>query len=259
MRFLIDNRVTQDATVITATSTNVRFPTSNLKNPLRSKVHRSVSAAGQSLVFDMLTTEAINSVVILWPKERGIRLTGGANIRIQANATNVWTSPAVDQALIIDNEYSTASHFFTTDQNYRYWRLYIDDPTNPDGYVEVGMVWLGTSLAIENAQNGFKFTKSDTTKVDKNDFGHRYYDEYPIMNSVEFDYKYLDYTTIKILETAFQLNGTKKPVIIVLDETDTVFDKDHFLLYGNMSNQFGMSHVRYNIFNQDGIRVEELS
>jgi hypothetical protein len=105
----------------------------------------------------MITTEEIDSVVILWPKEDGIRLSDTAVVKIQANATDSWGSPAVDQTLTIDNTYMVASHYFSTDQSYRYWRVVIEDVGNPYGYVELGMVWFGKSLSIQKAKNGFKF------------------------------------------------------------------------------------------------------
>lgn len=259
MRFLSDNYITMDATQISASTENLNFPLSNLKNPLRSKYFRTTSPDDQSIVFDLITTEDINSVVILFPKENGIKLTNAVNIRIQANATNNWTSPAVDQVLSIDNNYEVISHFFTSNQSYRYWRLFVDDPTNPYGYIEIGMVWIGLSENIQNAQNGFKWVYTDLTKVDKTPFNHRYYDRYPKVTSLEFDYQFLDESQIQVLEDIFRRNGTSEPVLIVLDESEVVFDKDRFLIYGNMNNQFGMSHVRYDIFNQDGMRVEELS
>jgi hypothetical protein len=259
VRFLTTNYCTETATTVTASTSDANFPASNLKNPLRSKRWRSTSVDEQTIVFDLQTTEEINSVVLLWPKIEGIRLTDDVVIKIQANGTNVWTSPSVDQVLTIDNDYSVASHFFSTDQSYRYWRVYIDDPTNTLGYIELGQVWLGKSLDIDNAQNGFKFGLVDRTNVISNEYGHKYFDEYPQTAMLEFSYANIEYEDVQILENAFRTNGSKKPVIVVLDETETVFDKDHYLIYGTMSPQFGFGHVNYNVFNSDGIKIEELS
>src|SRR4051812_21363761 len=100
MRFLTTNYCTESATVVSSTNIDTNFPASNLKNPLRSKrVRTSVGTTTLAVVFDMQTTEDINSVVLLWPKEDGIRLTDSATVKIQANATNVWTSPSVDQTV----------------------------------------------------------------------------------------------------------------------------------------------------------------
>ncbi len=259
MRFLTTNFVTEDATVITPFTEDTNFPASNLKHPFRSKRWRSANATNERVVFDLITTEDIDSVVILWPKEDGIRLSNTAVITIQANATDVWTSPAVSEVLTINNDYVMASHYFTTDQSYRYWRLLITDPGNAYGYIEVGVVWLGKGLDIPNAQNGFKYNLLDMSKSVQTDFGHSYVDEYPLTASLEFSYQYLDYSTVQILENAFRTNGNREPVLVVIDAEEDVFDKDHIVVYGKMKNSFGLNHVRYDVLNTDGISVLELS
>ncbi len=259
MRLMNVNYCTETATVVTASSANTNFPASNLKTPFRSKRWRSTGVTSESVVFDMVTTEAIDSVVVLWSKEDGIRLSETAVVRIQANATNVWTTPAVNEVITINNDYVLGSHYFSTDQSYRYWRVLVQDPSNPLGFVELGVVWLGKSIAIENAQNGFKYELVDKSKTSTTDFGHVYVDEYPLTAAIEFTYQNMDYDSVQILENAYRTNGTRKPVMVLIDPEETVFNKDHFAVYGKFKNSFGIQHVTYNILNTDGISVVELS
>lgn len=258
MRIMDTNMCTEAATTVTASSSNPNFPVSNLKHPFRSKRWRSTSTTA-NVVFDFQTTEPMDSVVILWPKEDGIKLTASSVVKIQANATNVWTSPAVDQVLTINNDYSVASHYFTTDQNYRYWRLLVTDPTNPWGYIEIGMIWIGKSLSVENAENGFTYSLIDGSKEIDNDFGHVYTDEYPQIATLQFSYSYLDYASVQILENAFRRNGNRKPVLVVLDPEEAVFNKDHLMVYGKMSSRFSLKHVTYNLLNIPDLMIKELS
>lgn len=253
------NFCTESATTLTASSSDASFPLSNLKNPLRSKRWRSTGVTTENIVFDMVTTEDIDSVVLLWSKEDGIRLSNTAVIKIQANATNVWTSPAVDQTLTINNTYSVASHYFTSDKSYRYWRILITDPGNPWGYIELGMAWLGKGIDIDNAQNGFQYNITDQSKAMSNDFGHKYIDEYPQVAKLDLGYNFLDYTVVQTLENAYRVNGNRKPVLVALDPVAAVFNKDHFMIYGMMSNKLGLNHVIYNLLGTDGISIEELS
>lgn len=260
MRFLTTNLCTETATVVSASNIDASFPVSNIKNIHRSKrVRTEVGESELAIVFDMQTTEEINSVVLLWPKEDGIRLSETATVKIQANATNVWSGPAVDQALTIDNTYSVASHFFSSDQSYRYWRVVIEDLSNPWDYIELGTVWLGKGLDVDNAQNGFKYALNDNTQVSSTPFGHKYFDEYPQVATVEFSYVNMTYDQTQLLENAFRTNGARKPVLVVFDEAGTVMDKDHVLVYGTMGLTHGSQHVNYNIMNVDSIIVQELS
>lgn len=259
MRLLTTNLCTETATTVSASTSDASFPVSNLQHPFRSKRWRSTGCSSESVVFDVQTIEDVDSVVILWPKEDGIRLTSSAVIKIQANATNVWTSPAVDQVVTINNDYSVASHFFSTTQSYRYWRVLVTDPTNPWGYIEIGQVWIGKSLSVQNAENGFRFSLIDRSKSVETEFGHKYTDEYPISSVLQVSYKYLDYEEIQIIENAFRTNGTRKPVLIAVDPEEAVFDKDHFLVYGTMSNKITVNHIRYSFADIPDIVVEELS
>lgn len=260
MRLMNVNYCAEDATVLSASNIDTNFPVSNLKHPFRSKrVRTALGTTNLTVVCDLVTTEEINSVVLLWPKEDGIRLSNSATLKIQANATNVWTSPAVDQALTIDNTYMIASHYFSTDQSYRYWRVVIDDPGNPHDFVELGVLWLGKGLEIDNAQNGFTFGIQDRSKVSLTDFGHTYVDQYPQLTTLDFSYEYLEYTAIQTLENAFRTNGVSRPVLVVLDESESVFDKDHFVVYGKFKNRFQLKHVNYNLLNVEGIGVVELA
>lgn len=203
----------------------------------------------ETVLFDMKTSQNIDSVVILWPKEDGIRLSPSAEIRVQASATNLWTSPAVDEVLTVDNHYLVASHFFSSPQSYRYWRLVVTDPSNPDLFVELGMVWIGENIRFREPENGFKFSLADTSKVSSTDFGHEYVDEYPLMSSLQFNYSYIGYETAQALEDAYRSNGVRKPVLVVFDESELVFTKNHFLIYGKFPKQFGTDHVNFDIFN----------
>lgn len=368
MRFLTTNLCTESATVVTGSSANVNFPTSNLKNPLRSKRWRSrgnfvvdstnnkinfkesamgseltatinsgsysvaamqteietrMNAVGasnytvlystttglwtitsdgsyftllnltgtnhavalfkvslgfpstdktasltytgsfiachtkESVVFDMRTAQDINSVVILWPKEDGIRLSDDAVVRIEASATDSWSSPAVSQTMTIDNTYLVSSHFFSSVQSYRYWRLTVVDPKNANLFIEIGLVWIGENVAFDEPQNGFKFNIVDSSRISTTDFGHEYVDEYPSIVSLEFNYAYIDYETAQILENAFRTNGIRKPVLVAFDETEQVFNKDHFLIYGKFDKSFNLSHVMYDLFN-GGVKITEL-
>jgi hypothetical protein len=258
VRFCNVNYAFESATTITASTSDSNFPVSNLTSPFRSKRWRSTSDTSQWVVFDLATTEDINSIVILWPREDGIRLSNSVTLKIQANATNVWTSPSVDQALTIDNTYMCASHFFSTDQSYRYWRVSISDAGNPYGYVELGTVWIGKSITLDPPENGFKFAVADTSRTQKTDFGHEYVDEYPLLTSVEFSYAYMSYSDAQTLENAYRTNGRRSPVLVAFDEAGTVFDKDHFLIYGKMTKPMGLEHASYNLFNS-GVAVEELA
>lgn len=258
MRLIDSNFCTDSITEITPSSQRPAFPASNLKNPFRSKRWRSVDADTEHWVrFDFKTIEEVNSVVVMWPREDGVLLSETAEIRIQANATDVWTSPAIDQELTLNNDYSIASHFFEDAQEYRYWRLVVTDVGNANDFVEVGIVVIGQSLELQEPENGFGFQTIDQSKTQVNDYGHVYVDEYPNLRSIDIDFAYMNYDDIKTLQESYNRVGTKRPVLLALDPDESVFDKDHFLIYGKYASSQELTHVMHKLFDS-GITIVEL-
>lgn len=212
----------------------------------------------ERVTFDFGSTEDVDSIALLWPKEDGIKLSGSAVVKVEANASDSWSSPAVSQTLTIDNTYDLATHYFSTAQSYRYWSVTIEDPANANLYVELGVAFIGESLTIQEPENGFGFQLQDNSSQSVTAYGHRYVDEYPLSKALDFSYAYMDYSDVKTLENAFRTNSTKKPVFVTLDHDETVFDKEHLSLYGKFQSKFGLDHVRYNLFDT-GLTIEEIS
>lgn len=212
----------------------------------------------EHITFDLRTTEEINSLALFWPKEDGIKLSSTAEIRVQANATNTWTSPAIDEVVQIDNDYVVATHFFTNDVSYRYWRVVIKDPANANLFISLGVVVLGKALDIQDPAVGFEFQIADTSKVTENLFGNQYVDEYPTKSTLSIKYDLLDYEDARQLQLAYAANGNRKPVFATIDHTDSVFNKNHFLIYGKMINPNKVSQIRYKYFGSDLV-IEEIS
>jgi len=64
-----------------------------------------------------------------------------AVVKIQGNASDVWTSPSVDTTIAgWTNE--LAVHIFGSAQSYEWWRHAITDTGNSDGYVSAGRICL---------------------------------------------------------------------------------------------------------------------
>ena len=259
MKFVDLNYCSETATTITASSQDVSFPSSNLANPLRSKVWRSTGCVSESVTFDFATIVPIDSIVLLWSKENGPKLSSGATITVQANATNVWTSPAYSQVATINNTYSEVSVYPATSQSYRYWRILIADPSNPYGYVELGVAFIGQSIQIQNAQNGFRYVLTDLSVAQATPFGHSYVDVYPQQASLSFSYANMDYASVQTIENSFRNRGTVKPVLVVLDPSGAVFNRDHLCVYGKFSTPFGSTQINYNLLTTDNIAIVELS
>lgn len=205
----------------------------------------------ESVVFDLVTSEAIDSFAMFFDKMSGMNLSSSAALRLQANATNAWSAPSVDVALTIDTVYEAVSHFFSSDQTYRYWRLKVVDPANADLYVELGKIVLGKAIQVADMpSNSFTHSVDDTSTYQETDYGHRYGDVYPLRKKLAIEYAALSYTEIQTLETAFRRNGRGTPILLSFDSTAEFYDKDHFLLYAYFDSELEQRHLIKNRFSQ---------
>lgn len=224
------------------------FPNTDKTGALTYTASNIAIHTSEAVTMDLITTESIDSVVLLWAKEDGIKLSNNAVIKIQANATNTWTSPAVDQTLIINNDYEIASYYFTSDQNYRFWRVVVTDPSNVNLYVNLGVVVLGKAEICDNPDNGFVYTIADQSKITSTDFGHEYVDEYPELSQLELNFNVLDYDSAKAFDSIYRQVGSRLPVFVALDHAGSVYNKDHFSIYGKFRTSLALTHISFDLF-----------
>ena len=76
-------------------------------------------------------------------------LTSTGKIKIQANATDAWTSPSYSTTILAANMYNDCLVVWTS-QTYRYWRIVIDDPARSNGYQQIGVAYLGGYIQMSS-------------------------------------------------------------------------------------------------------------
>jgi hypothetical protein len=213
----------------------------------------------EALVIDLKSSEEIDSLGLFFDPTDGIKLSSNAVIKIQANQTNLWTSPAVNVTLTMDEERDVITYFWTSSQEYRYWRVYIEDPKNTDLFVELGTIFLGKATQLSKVpDNGFTFTQEDRSLMTENEYGHQYIDVYPIRKSITFNYSVLPYSDIATLDTLFRRVGIHTPIMMTMDPLETQFDKDQFTLYGRFDKKYIQQHQTVNFYKTDLSLVETL-
>ncbi len=144
-RYVLDKNnelVTQASDLAVTASSESALVALNASELPVSKVWRAVTDAAEWIEFDLGSARSINFAAIV---NTNVTATS-ATFRIRGGTT---TAPSdftqnLPAGQIVRTGSSWAS--FSSAQNYRYWRLEIDDPSNPDGYVQTGYVVLGTSV-----------------------------------------------------------------------------------------------------------------
>ena len=206
----------------------------------------------ETVVVDLQTTEDADSIAVMFSPLNGIKLSSSAVVKIQANATDTWAAPAVDVTLTVDEEFFLASHFFSTSESYRFWRLQIVDTANTNLHIEIGGLIIAEATVLTQApERGFTHNVTDQSKQIRNDFGNEYVDELPFLKTISFSYKVLQYVDVKTLEAMFRTNGVRIPVMVVIDENEDCFDKDHFVVYGKFQRTLSHKQVNFTLFDED--------
>ena len=143
----------------TALTTDLLYPVENMQNQRLSKRWRSTDASAQTIVVNLGSAQAVDTVAIL-----GHNFSGSAAVTIEAHTSDSWGTPALS-AITLTYDAGAILSYFGSAATFQYWRFILDDPNNADGYVEVGRPWLGTFLAIDpSSLDSFTVTKkrSDT-------------------------------------------------------------------------------------------------
>lgn len=170
----------------------------------------------------------------------GINFTDSAVIKLQGNSTSNFTTPDFETTLDV---HSTAIvHINRTgiaNTALRYWRLYVEDKSNPDGYLEFGACFLGN--AFDPSQGAVSFPLSgdwtDNSVVTRAISGITFSEIRQKIESFDFEYNHLSASEKEEIDTFVKDVGISKPYFMVFDPT-AVFSssKEYYARYVRNEN-----------------------
>jgi len=127
-----------DSGTITSSSEVSGLPDDNAVDDFVAKKWRTETDTGEWIKFDLSSEKKITMVAIF-----GHNLTGGATIKIEANSSDSWSPswdpPGYSQAMTW-NEKAIVKFL---DQTYQWWRITLEDGSNPDEHLEIGRICAG--------------------------------------------------------------------------------------------------------------------
>ncbi len=233
------------------------FAASDLTNAL---IYTGATVAihtSEWIVVDSIASEESDAFVVHFNPMESIGYTAQATFRLQANASNSWGSPAFDQVVTLDDIEKVISLFQSSPIDYRFRRLEIVDPTNPNLFVEVAkMVIAKATRTSFGPSSGFKTTIRDSSKISENEYGHHVGDVYPLRRGWKFEYTILTDDDVQLLEQIFQQVGSVVPITIVLDPLEVTFKENRFVLYCRFAREFSTNHINWKLFGS-GADLEE--
>ena len=139
------NRLAEDASTHTRSSAATGYSPGNMKLNDHVNIWRTTGDAGEWWKADFGTAKTITFCF----SSRFHNLQTDATVAIQGNDADDWGDPAVNEAITCTAGKALCKTF--TGGSYRWWRLYLDDDTNPDGYLELANLWLGEWQDLEMA------------------------------------------------------------------------------------------------------------
>lgn len=226
---MYDNTVDYAATVITAGSANADLPVSNLAHPQRKRVYRTgVSAAAEWVKFDLGTAVAVQAVVLL----DHTLTSGDSAIKLQGNATDVWTAPSVDETLTFAS--GTITKILSSAQTYRWWRVIFTKSAAAE-YRDIGRVFLGP---VTTMTRKFRYGSLDIDPVDLSETeyslaGQSYSIIRDSFDEINGEFFYITDAQMQSIEAMCAYVGTHTPLFISIDSTNM---PTRWLYYGKLTS-----------------------
>lgn len=210
MRILYDNQV-EDAT-ITSYSENPQMKWEDaLLDTRLSRMGQSAGVDDEWIKFAFSGAVSASYCVI-----HNHNLTDSATVKIQGNATDTWGSPSLEETLTVDD----VCYVSFTEDDYQYWRLYLDDPTNTDGYIQLSKVFLGTYLQMPSFARTYRYPKRTTSIATKSGSGQLYGDRRIRPRVAEFQFNNISEADRLLIETFFDEVENIRPYTLIIWEND---------------------------------------
>jgi hypothetical protein len=175
------------------------FNTAKMKDLNRDTRFRSVGVSTNTyLTVDMTDATEVKAVCLY-----DHNLTSDAVIYIRGAATDLGTG-AWTLSEQIDGNYNSEKmlYYLTAPASYRYWQLKIWDGGNPDGFIEIGELYLGSYLELSrNVLCGLQHNQDFLYEKNTTPYGVRNHRFYNRKTTLEYEFDGLTSTDITSLNT----------------------------------------------------------
>jgi hypothetical protein len=177
---------------------------------------------GQWIVNDLGTNKKLTCFGIF-----NHNLSSTATITLEGNALDIWTSPTYSQALTIatnaDGTVFPRLVYFL-DETHRFFRLTIEDGSNPDGRIEIGRIIAGEYYEFtRQPARGLRVAHADPSSIEHTGGTIENFDDLEERNryrQFRVDLPWRDVTERRKIEAIYTKVGNVRPVVLALDPTN---------------------------------------
>ena len=242
VEFYYDNFLL-DAKILGAWKQNDLFPASNIVDPRTTKVFRSQDGVKNSKVFfDLGEAKApthfmvkLNPLNPSFP-QKYLLWRAGNNFSSASYLSSELGNYPRPYFQINQINFSRFDIFMQKNDrapSFRYWGL---TPNGSQDFVEIPKVYLGRqTLGLENIgiDYGWSMATKSLDKISRNRYGQKFIDKVIHQRVLSLGIRLITKDELDIFMDMFKSVGTHRPVWIVIDPGEVIFnDKERFMIYG---------------------------
>ena len=234
-RLAYRNWMMESGVTISASASATGYPVSNLASSAPWKIWRSSTTTGDQWVkFDLGSSRAMTACLL-----RNYLIHVGGTIKFQANATDAWGGPTVDQTFTIPSTARTKTlAVFISTQTLRWVRIYFTNTAAVSQAVELGVAFPSGYLELTYGfRPGLGFDRVDPSLVVSAVGGQQQVDQRTQQFSLTLDPNLLSATDRDNLLTVFDTVGAFIPFFLSLDETNP-----NLIIYGKIIGKLPVAH-----------------
>lgn len=159
-------------------------------------------------------------------RNSGLKISENAILKIQGNHTDDWSAPAVNLTLnYVENVLAYADPDGLAgagSSGYRYWRFYIEDKSNPNLYVQLGVAFLGKHVATTRGCPEFPLEISaiDNSFIEYSESGAALSGRRPDTESFALNWAALDTETCEALHNVWKFYGIHSSFFVAMDSEE---------------------------------------
>lgn len=218
------------------------------------KVWRTDTDTAEWVKWDLVvTTKDVDCVAII-----NHNLTSGATVTFEGHTSDSWGAPTVNETLTVgtdadSNVIPRIVHYFTQD-NLRWWRVTVDDPSNPDGYIQIGRIMFGEYYEVTRDLS----SDAQVERIDPSE-GTKSPGEVPVLTQkerfrrVRTSFQFVGQTETDKWDAIFDYLGNSRPALITWDTARA--NKDSAYVY--LVTPLGLAHQFANYYDIASLVWEE--
>lgn len=198
-------------------------------------------ATNEWIKWDLGISTNPQAFIMIGPRNSPIKISPSSVLKIQGNETDAWTLPSYETTLTYDDRAVVQlSTIGLHTGALRYWRLEINDIDNPQGFVELGAVFLGDYFKGVRGKPQFPFRGSyvDRSPTVFSEGGQTFSDIRDKTEEFSIEWYGLTISEKEELDLLFDEYGTGKPFFVVFDP-NTAFSssENYYVRYCKFSSE----------------------